>query len=41
MGILGDKRVVEYVLDKLVKNNTYDRRESELHDYRLQHNWVD
>lgn len=41
MGILGDKRVVEYVLEILVKNKTYDIQESELHDYRLQNNWVD
>lgn len=41
MGILGDKRVVQYVLGILVKNTTYNRAESELHDCRLQHNRVD
>lgn len=48
MGILSDKRVVEYVLELLVKNKTYDAEESELYDYRrlhhqqhqLEYNWI-
>lgn len=44
MRILSDKRVVEYVLNILVQNKTYDIEESEQYDYRhqqqLQHNWI-
>lgn len=40
MGILSDKRVVEYVLELLVKNATYDAMESERHDYRHLANWI-
>lgn len=44
MGILSDKRVIEYVLNLLVNNNTYDITENELHDYRrqfqLEHNLI-
>lgn len=45
MGILSDKRVVEYVLELLVNNRTYDVEECERYDYRrqhqLEHNWID
>lgn len=45
MGILSDKRVVQYVLELLVKNKTYDVEENERYDYRrqhqLEHNWID
>lgn len=41
MGILSDKRVVEYVLEVLVQNKTYDKHESELYDVRLLNNLVD
>lgn len=37
MGILSDKRVIEYILELLVSNKTYDAEENELHDYRRQH----
>lgn len=36
MGILSDKRVIEYVLDLLVQNKTYNAEESEHYDYRRQ-----
>lgn len=40
MGILSDKRVLEYVLTILVNNKSYDVHENELHDYRRQNNWI-
>lgn len=45
MGILSDKRVIQYILELLVNNKTFDAKENELHDYRrqylLEHNLVD
>lgn len=40
MGILSDKRVLEYVLTVLVNDKSYDLQENELHDYRRQNNWI-
>lgn len=36
MGVLSDKRVIEYVLKVLVGDSYYDPEESEKHDYRHQ-----
>lgn len=38
MGILSDKRVIEYVLQVLVGSAHYDANESEEHDYHTYFN---